>query len=274
MVPRRPPHPATGNDAPAPGPPQVPCDRAAQRGAATKSSNRRPSSDQGSERATVTGLVVNLDAGRVALLTADGPPYRGDIDTDLVPGVYAIRAEPQQHLWVFEPQQVRSGLRFDLTIDGPDPFTLTYATQALLVVSHGLDGLTFDTLGAPVRAVDQAVHDHAPARRADALDYLCMLSTVDLYDLLDELEATRAGVAGKLLLHFVEAAKLSDAPGQEGVLRALESFTRKPTEYYVDAFDTCLVGPASFKKDPRERIQEPGSPSPSLMRTHTGAMPN
>lgn len=233
--------------------PQVPGDRAAQRGAATRTPNRRPASDQDSKRTTVTGLVVNLDAGRVALLTTDGPPYRGDIDTDLVPGVYAIRAEPQQHLWVFEPQQVRSGLRFDLTIDGPDPFTLAYAPQVLLVGTHGLDGLRFDTLGAAVRAIDQAVHDHAPARWADALDYLCMLSPVDLYDLLDELEATHAGVAGELLLHFIEAAKLSDAAGQEGVLRALESFTRKPTEYYVDAFDTCQVSPASFKKNPERQ---------------------
>jgi hypothetical protein len=56
-----------------------------------------------------------------------------------------------------------------------------------------------------------------------------------------------------VLLHFVEAARLSDAPGQTGVLRALESFTRKPTEYYVDAFDTCQISPASFKADPERQ---------------------
>ena len=229
--------------------PRVPGDRAAQRGSAATTSNRRPASDRDRPRTTVTGLVVNLDAGRVALLTADGPPYRGDIDTDLRSAVYDIHADPGQHLWIFEPRQVRSGLRFDLTIDGPDPFSLAYVKQLLLVGTNGIDGTGFDSLGAAVRFIDEAIHDHAPDRWADALDYLCELNIVDLYDVIDELEASHAGVAGDLLLHFADAAKLSDVPGQSGVLRALESFTRKPAEYYVDGFDTCQVSPATFKPD-------------------------
>jgi len=214
----------------------------------------------------VTGFVVNLDAGRVALLAPDGPPYRGDIDTDLPPGAYAIRADPQQGLWVFEPRQVKSGLRFDLTIDGPDPFSLKYAPQLALVVTHGIDGARFDTLAAAVRLIDEAVHDHLPERYADAVDYLGLLSPVDLYDVLDELEAMHAGVAAELRLHFVEAAKLSDAPGQASVLRGLESFTRKPAEYYVDSFDSWQVSPLSFKLD--EERQRAGLTNVQLVLTY------
>jgi hypothetical protein len=234
--------------------PKVPGDRAAQvPGGAVSGSGRRQASDRDRPRTLVTGLVVNLDAPRVALLAADGPPYRGEIDTDLVEGVYAIRPDPRQHLWIFEPRQVRSGLRFDLTIDGPDPFSLTYGQPLLLVVTHGLDGDRFDTLAAAVNVIDSALHDHTPDRWADALDYLCLLNAVDLYDLLDELEATHSGVVGDLLLHFAEAAKLSDLQGQAGVLRALESFARKPSEYYVDGFDSWQVAPKSFAANPERQ---------------------
>lgn len=234
----------------APAQPVAPADRAAQRGGSPVPSGRRPSSDRDRPRTAVTRMEVNIDARRVALGTADGPPYRGDIDTDLAPGVYALTPDRRQHLWIFEPRQVKSGLRFDLVIDGPDPFTLNYAQPLLLVVTGGLESAGFDTLGTALRVIDMAVHDKTPDRWADALDYLCELTLVDLYDLLDELEASHPGVAGEVLLHFSEAQRLSDAPGQDGVLRALESFVRKPSEYFVDAFNTWQVNPASFKADP------------------------
>lgn len=252
--------------------PQVPADRAAQGGgAAVPGSGRREASDRARPRTVVTGIVVNVDAPRVALLTDDGPPYRGEIDTDLIEGVYAIRPDPRQHLWIFEPNQVKQGLRFDLTIDGPDPFSLTYFQPLLLVVTHGLDGARFDTLATAVGLIDAADQDHTPERWADALDYLCSLNLVDLYDLLDELEATHAGVVGDILLHFAEASKLSDMEGQAGVLRALESFARKPSEYYIDGFDSWQVAPASFAANPER--QRAGLTNIQLVLTFDAVQP-
>lgn len=232
-----------------PQPPKVPGDVAAQSDGTAPAARRRQSTDKDRPRTTVTSMVVNLDAERVALVAMDGPPYRGDIATDLSAGVYVVRPDPRQHLWIFEPNQVRQGLRFDLTIDGPDPFSLTYSTPLLLLVGHGLDGPRSDTLARAVATINAAVYDSTPQRYADALAYLCLMNDVDLYDLLDEMWATKPELVNALLLNLPAAAKLSDAPGQLGVLRALESFARKPSELFVDGFDSCQVSPKSFSKD-------------------------
>lgn len=64
--------------------PTVPADIAAQRqGEGQMPRSRREASDATRPRALVTGIVVDLDASRVAFTAADGPPYRGEIDTDL-----------------------------------------------------------------------------------------------------------------------------------------------------------------------------------------------
>ena len=217
-------------------------------------SGRRAASDRDRPRTLVIAMTLNITGGRVALSTADGPPYRGDAVTDLPVGVYWVTMVRQECKWIFEPRQVKAGLRFAVAIDGPAPFSLTYVEPLLLLVTRGLAGARGGALAEAVSYVVDAVLDHAPDRYADAVSYLCQLNEVDLYDVVDALEMDHSGIASDLLLHFNDAVRLSDVEGQERVLRALESFVRKPEEYYIDGFDSWQIGPDTWKQDPeRER---------------------
>ena len=69
----------------------------------------------------VSAMVINLDAGRIALLSPEGPPVCGDVSTDLAVGSYALKPDRVKKQWAFEPRQVKSGLRFRVTLDGADP---------------------------------------------------------------------------------------------------------------------------------------------------------
>lgn len=244
--------------APSPGPPPtrpgVDTRRLAQPLAKVPTSGRHRASDRERPRTLVTAMTLNRTGGRVALSTADGPPYRGDAVTDLPLGAYWLGLDRQEHKWVFEPGRVRAGLRFALAVDGPDPFTLDYVEPLLLLVTDGLGNSHGTTLAASVRFIVDAVRDHAPSRYADAVDHLSQLDQADLYDVIDALEIEHPGVAGDLFLHFIDAVGLSDMEGQGRVLRALESFVRRPEEYYIDGFDHWLLGPGTWRPDPeRER---------------------
>ncbi len=197
----------------------------------------------------ITGFVVNLDVHRVALSTPEGPPIRGDIDTDLAPGCYSLKPDPVKEQWVFEPHQVNSGLRFNLLLDGSLPFTLRYAEALWMIVGHGLSDARATNLEAARKEVEAAV---AGKDYVLALDTLSLLNDVDLYDLLDTLDGTE--FPGELLLHF--EAGLKDHPGGIGrILRALESYVQKPDRLFVDAFDKCFIHPSSFARDEKREKQ-------------------
>jgi hypothetical protein len=230
--------------APAVPDPSRPADAGPQ--AAPPAAARRPPSDRDRPRSLVTRIDLNLSCSRIALLTADGPPYRGDVATDLLPGTYWLTVDRKRKLWVFEARQVRSGLRFTIELDGPDPFSLDYAEPLMLRVYPGIAPSGEDALAAIVESLRQKVVDRTFDR---ALESLCRLNQVDLYDVLDELWAVDPGTLNEILLHFVEASRSTDVPGQMGVVRALESFARPPKEVYVDAFDRCVIHPDSFKRD-------------------------
>ncbi|SDL39122.1 hypothetical protein SAMN04487916_108159 [Arthrobacter sp. ov407] len=193
---------------------------------------------------------MNLDSERVALFTADGPPYRGDIVTDLLPGLYWLKVDRRSKLWVFESRQVKTGLRFSIALDGPDPFSLNFVEPLMLWAQRGIRPSGSNDLTSLIAKLVQQEHD----RVFDlALAELCLLSEVDLYDVLDELWATQPGVLNAILIAFVKASQDSDVPGQSGVLRALESFARPSKEVYVDAFNSCVLHPNSFTVDEERR---------------------
>ena len=212
---------------------------------------RRPSSDAMRPRSQVTHLVVNIDARRVALFCADGPPYRGFVDTDLATGAYTVKVDRRARRWVFDAAQVRSQPRFGLLIDGPDPFALDFAASLSVAVTSGLDMPALPDFAATAARVDQYVYDRD---YRGALALLCELNEVDLYDLVDDLWATKPGVVNDVLLHFVEAARDLQADGQQAALRALESFAQKSKELYVDAFSSCAIHASSFARND-ERTQ-------------------
>lgn len=192
-------------------------------------------------------MVVNRDAQRVALVAADGPPFRGFVDTDLSGGAYRIKPDRKNRLWIFDSAEVTSTPRFSLKIDGPDPFGLNYPESLLLTVTGGLDTPgNLDLVGSC-----NLIKQHYDKNNwKDALIALCSLNTVDLYDVLDELWAVAQAVAGDILINFDVGQQSNDSPSLSDVVRALESFARPPSDIYVDAFSDFDVDPvASYKAD-------------------------
>ena len=61
----------------------------------------------------------------------------GGIGTDLKPGKYTLTPLPALKIWKVEGPNVKSGLRFDLTLDDADPWTLSYPDKLPLVVTAG-----------------------------------------------------------------------------------------------------------------------------------------
>ena len=147
---------------------------------------------------------------------------------------------------MFDTSQVKSGLRFTIWLDGPDPFALDYSTQLLVTVSNGIDSPKNLDLKGMLSRIAQAVFDQ---NHVQALALLCQLSEVDLYDVLDELWNAEPGVLNDILLKFEKSIQVDSSVASPSVLRALESFSRPPKEVFVDSFDTCTVYPKSFSKN-------------------------
>ena len=84
----------------------------------------------------VSRVSVSLARGRVGFQTPLGM-LLGSIGTDLKPGKYVLTPMPTLRIWKVEGPGVRSGLRFDLTLDNADPWTLSYPEKLPLVVTAG-----------------------------------------------------------------------------------------------------------------------------------------
>jgi hypothetical protein len=84
----------------------------------------------------VSELVVSLARGRVGFRTRLGM-LLGDISTDLVPGQYDLKPNLALRRWEISGPNVKSGLRFDVTLDEANPWTLTYPEKLTLTVSPG-----------------------------------------------------------------------------------------------------------------------------------------
>jgi len=72
-------------------------------------------------------------SGDVLFVDSSGKNYGGTVDTDLDPGVYKLVAVKPKKLWVIPG--TRPGLRFDVTLDGADPWALDYSPTLRLEVA-------------------------------------------------------------------------------------------------------------------------------------------
>jgi hypothetical protein len=80
-------------------------------------------------------ITVNLSNGTV-LLSGSGASYTGTVDTDLLPGKYRVSVDKAKKKWRVEGS--KPGLRFYLTLEGADPWSLVYSgTLGLEVVTGG-----------------------------------------------------------------------------------------------------------------------------------------
>ena len=201
----------------------------------------------------VQRIVINLDDSRVAFITAQGPPIRGTIDTDLGPGAYTVHVDtrPRGGLprgasiqWTFDPGQVHPGLRFDLALDGAIPEALAYAESVPVIVTHGLTPDGKHSLSEVQKEVVELIDD---LDYAGAIDLLGSLNDLDLADTASALQ--KEGATMVLLTHFTEGA---DA---ERVLRAVEAVERSARDLYIDSFDGFVVDKSSFSRNPEREAQ-------------------
>ena len=84
----------------------------------------------------VTNITVSLARGRVGFTTPLGM-ILGNVKTDLKPGRYKLRPEPAKQRWVITEPGVKAGLRFDVELEGADPWTMKYPAEVPLFVAPG-----------------------------------------------------------------------------------------------------------------------------------------
>lgn len=75
----------------------------------------------------VSKIIIDARTGRVGFVVP-GPKKMilGNVSTDLKPGNYTVRPDYSEHKWVFERGQVKVGKRFDISLEGANPWTLAY----------------------------------------------------------------------------------------------------------------------------------------------------
>lgn len=94
----------------------------------------------------VSKIVIDSRRGRVGFVVP-APKFviLGSIKTDLKPGKYTIKPDTKNHKWVFGAGQVKVGQRFDVELDGVDPWSLSYPAELPLLV-----GISAEKQGAMV----------------------------------------------------------------------------------------------------------------------------
>ncbi|WP_028004641.1 hypothetical protein [Sinorhizobium meliloti] len=195
---------------------------------------------------------VDLYEGRIALLSRHGPPLRGYVTTDLDQGAYTLTVDRPRKVWLIH-EVVKPGLRFTIDLDGPDPFELDYEQPIVLTAHEGMPS------AANADSMLEIIANLNELSEVAIWNYLTNLSDIMLYDTLDQLwtgETYGQAIIMKLLSSFESAVRaLDDVHGLARVLRAIESFSAKPAQLYVDAFDSYLVDPDSREPDPEREKQ-------------------
>ncbi|MGD0569373.1 MAG: hypothetical protein ABSA78_13300 [Candidatus Sulfotelmatobacter sp.] len=78
-------------------------------------------------------LPSGQSSGDVEFVDSTGKKYEGTVDTDLAPGTYNLRVDKAQKLWVIFGTD--PGLRFNVELQGADPWALSYAPVLRLEVA-------------------------------------------------------------------------------------------------------------------------------------------
>jgi hypothetical protein len=84
----------------------------------------------------ITEIIVSLARKRVAFRWSGGA-IMGNIKTDLKPGEYSLKPDVANMKWVIEKPAVKAGLRFDVFLEGANPWTLAYPETLPLTVVTG-----------------------------------------------------------------------------------------------------------------------------------------
>ena len=88
----------------------------------------------------VSRIVIDLRRGRVGFFVpAPKGVITGSVSTDLKPGRYTATLDAANQKWVFEGGQVKVGLRFSVSLDGANPWTLAYPERIPIYVGFSTE---------------------------------------------------------------------------------------------------------------------------------------
>lgn len=192
---------------------------------------------------------IHICRDRTLFISPEAVPVRGSVATDLRDGVYLLRVDRRNRRWVFEDRQVPSGLRFHVSLEGiADPFDLTYPDTLPLVAGEmDLAGQEDGFASLVARIVEMVEVD---ARILDAYVALDGLSDVDLHDLLNEVQLGHPAVLDLLVIGYRQARDSPRVSDPARVLYAAERLALPAENFYIDAFDTCSIHPATYAAPP------------------------
>jgi Domain of unknown function (DUF4157)/Nucleotidyltransferase domain len=103
----------------------------------------------------ISEIIVSLARGRVGFRWSAGM-ILGNIKTDLKPGQYELKPDVAKRRWVIQKPAVKSGLRFDVNLEGADPWTLAYPDTLPLTVAAGsaVEPKTFGEMQTDGKVID------------------------------------------------------------------------------------------------------------------------
>jgi hypothetical protein len=84
----------------------------------------------------VQQIVISLARKRVGFQTGAGM-IMGDGTTDLEPGTYKLKLDAGAKRWMITAPAVKAGWRFEVSLEGADPWTLAYPEEIPLLVAAG-----------------------------------------------------------------------------------------------------------------------------------------
>ncbi|HYH84994.1 MAG TPA: DUF4157 domain-containing protein [Pyrinomonadaceae bacterium] len=80
---------------------------------------------------------ISIAGSKVTFYMQSGVEYGGSVTTDLIPGTYYLKPQPSVKQWIITGDIVPPGLRFEVMLDGADPWALRYSQRTVLEVGAG-----------------------------------------------------------------------------------------------------------------------------------------
>jgi hypothetical protein len=103
----------------------------------------KTSTQEAAPKDPVVLIRIEYAENKVIFYTESGATYEGTVTTDLAPGRYEVALQKQQRKWVITGP-VNSGLRFEVTLNNADPWSLPYAKRIGLEVVGAVEQPSFE----------------------------------------------------------------------------------------------------------------------------------
>lgn len=194
----------------------------------------------------ISMATLDLDSRRIAFWSRYSIPVRGDVATDLRPGLHRVTADPEKREFRWPASSVPS--HFEVKLTGvAHPFDLVLPPDFPVLAHRGFPATGPESFESTKQRVVAAVSGN---RFADAYEILDRLGDLPLHDVVDEIWIDHAGTIGDLLRNF-KAGMDAKAYDMMRILWAIECYSvESRSRLYADNFLEAVVHPDTWKRDP------------------------